>query len=304
MHRTLLLCLAVAVLLASAAQPAAGTASPHTASARHQTTAAASSRPPALGLAAHLGGPATAVDVQGSYAYAMFGRDLTVLSIADPSHPSRLGYMALNEPPYTYIDINKVVVQGRYAYIFRTDGLQPAAAIHVVDIGNPLFPHEITAYHPPQPVRDLALAGMYAYITEEDGLHIVDMANPVTPHEVGLIPLEGGTIKLNGRYAYITGGLASGEVPGVLVVDIAKPRTPAIVSSTTFDPIIAGITIAGQYAYAIGYTSSLSLFIMSLAIPTAPKIVGVAPSGFAIEPAEPTIAVFVLSCNTTRREHV
>jgi hypothetical protein len=67
-----------------------------------------------------LGGPASAVAVQGSYAYAGVGNRLVVVNVADPAHPAPIGHVQFPDVRGDPSNIYTVAVAGRYAYSATT----------------------------------------------------------------------------------------------------------------------------------------------------------------------------------------
>jgi len=68
--------------------------------------------------------------VQGPYAYAGFGLELATLSVSDPSHPTRLGYVLLPGV------VQNIEVAGHYAYVANAN-----AGMRVVDVADPVNPN-------------------------------------------------------------------------------------------------------------------------------------------------------------------
>src|SRR3990172_2867887 len=112
-----------------------------------------------------------------------------------------------------------VAVQGNYAYF----GVGPRLVI--LDIGNPASPALVGQTGVlPGAVRDVALAGNYAYLADYyGGLRIIDISNPAAPSETGFYgtPGEAWGVAVAGSYAYIAAGDS-----GLRIIDVSNPAAP------------------------------------------------------------------------------
>lgn len=153
-----------------------------------------------------------------------------------------------------------VEVQGSYAYIgvgFR---------LIILDISNPTQPRQVGQMLLPGIIRQITVAGNYAYIIHGDrndtrSLRIVDISNPSTPLYVSSYDGPGTEmdVVVVDNYAYLlswTGGLR--------VLDISNPVAPVEIG--VLIPAGSGaIDIAGQYAFVVG----AGLQIIDISDPTA-----------------------------------
>ena len=93
-----LLTVALVAWLAYGLKPASSAAGEPAIAHAAMSAAISDSLKPKLTVAGHVGGDATAVAVQGSYAYVGFGLDFTVLDVSDPTRPARAGYLLMSKP--------------------------------------------------------------------------------------------------------------------------------------------------------------------------------------------------------------
>ncbi len=126
----------------------------------------------------------------------------------------------------------------------------------------------------------------YALLTSQSqGLSVIDLDGP-TPVEVGFIPdlevdfgpfsfsADSKDVKTYGQYAYLVHELAD-----ILVIDLADPTDPQVVSRLEVQPGNTGgshnVLVEGDYLYVVGGRSPGGLRIYDLAAsPTAPPLVG------------------------------
>src|SRR5215217_2231284 len=122
-------------------------------------------------LIGHLGGAPAACSVQDTYAYVGFGPELTILDVADPGHPVRVGYIVL---PHQLAD---VYVAGTRAYVLDTpDDFAEIGFLYVVDIGTPQTPQLLGSYQLDVSPAAVVVAGDCAYVVNGwNGLDIFDV---------------------------------------------------------------------------------------------------------------------------------
>lgn len=128
-------------------------------------------------------------------------------------------------------EANVVVVDGNIVYV----SFGPRLAI--VDVSNPAQPTQVGFLLLPGRVRDIQIAGRYAYaVTELDGLHIVNVSAPAVPTLIGVYnpPDKSWEVAIAGRYAYLktekrfVGGEWVGG--GVRAIDVSNPAMPVEVA--------------------------------------------------------------------------
>jgi hypothetical protein len=254
-----------------------GASNPTTTPLTAVTSAASTAEGSNIELMAHIGGPSSAIAVQGSYAYAGFGPELAILNITDPQDPTRVGYVVL--PDF----VQDVAVDGGYAYVAAGE-----AGLRVVDISDPNTPAEVgfTGSGWLKAARGVAVAGDYAYIAcgvfnpavHEGHLLIIDISDPANPAEVGfseqLWQEPALDVAVVGSYAYVVGsysGLTSSD-GGLWILNISNPAAPSKVGSYDSPGFANSVAVAGGYAYVVAEGAGLR--VVRVTKPASPTEVG------------------------------
>lgn len=159
-----------------------------------------------------------------------------------------------------------IAVEGDYAYI----GVGPRLVI--VNIADSAHPALIGQTVPlPDVVRDVAVAGSYAYVADYyGGLRVIDVANPAAPDEVGAHDTPGSArgVAVAGSYAYVAdwdGGLR--------MINVANSTAPVEVGAYEMPGYAWSVAVAGSYAYVADIFKGLR--VIDVANPAAPVEVGV-----------------------------
>jgi len=225
-------------------------------------------------MVGHLGGSNNGIFVQGNYAYATFNQELAVLNIADPTHPTRVGYVAL--PSYG----RDVYVANGYAYVTVMDGyIYGENDLAVVNVSEPTRPvivglgasqiHEAQAVH---------VVGNYAYLVGgtggSGGFAVINISNPISPTEAGFYSgLEPARdISVVGNYAYVA------AEPGLKVMNISNPANPTPAGALALPGQLQGVYVAGGYAYVTtevwnNFTAH-NFYVVDISNPTNPTQAG------------------------------
>lgn len=203
-------------------------------------------------LDGQIGGTATAVALQGQYAYIGNGSRLTIQDISNPAAPVFVG----QTDPLPGA-VKGVAVAGNYAYVAAfINGLR------VIDIANPAAPSEVGFFMTTGNPQNVAVAGNYVYLVDLfNGLHIIDVSVPTAPNEVGFFdtPGEPQDVAVVGSTAYVADGSS-----GLRIIDVSVPTAP--VESGSFDTTdeARGVATAGNYAYVADGFSGLRLINVSV----------------------------------------
>ena len=128
------------------------------------------------------------VFVLGDYAYvaAAGGDSLAVVDVSDPSAPTIVGTLALDN---FFLDL---FVSGRYAYVIINDFAGIINDLRVIDISNPALPTTVgTLNIDGDGLNGLFVSGRYAYVIDgsSDDLKVIDISNPSLPAIVGTVGL-------------------------------------------------------------------------------------------------------------------
>jgi hypothetical protein len=179
---------------------------------------------PVLMGQAQLFGACRGLDVKSDVAYIANEWGLELISLSDPLHPTRLGFLQMQDwmgSPDTTVG---VAVSGTLAYVASS-----FAGLEIVDVSNPVSPTLVGAYNGGESFsQDVALQGSLAYIADYHGLRIVDVSDPYHPTGIGFYDTPGEVyrVAISGTMAYVADGPM-----GVSVVDVSNPLTPTLVGS-------------------------------------------------------------------------
>ncbi len=237
-------------------QAAVPLSTPHTAAPK---SAAATSVPYALTPVGNIGGTTATVAVSGTLAYVGEGAALTIVNIANPALPVRLG--SLKTTGY----VQEIRVVGTVAYLSdQVEGLV------IADVSNPALPTRLSSYRPANSAAALALqvSGNYAYINFGSILAILDIRDPRHPQLM---------IKRYFDWIYdldIVGTrlfMAQG-VNRFAILDVSNPAAPQVVNDTNYlQGIITGVQVIGDIAYVI---NNSALVVLNVADPTRVRTLG------------------------------
>jgi hypothetical protein len=143
----------------------------------------------------------------------------------------------------------------------------------LLDLSNPGWPQIWSMVDVGYAGSDVAVAGDYAYVANEDlGFRVVDVSDPWWPHSVATLslPEHGRGVAVQGDYAYV-----ATVVAGLQVIDISTPAFPRIVGSAR-TPFAWGVAVRGTTAYVADHSAGLQ--VVDVTEPESPRVVG----GYAI----------------------
>ncbi|HNS51843.1 MAG TPA: right-handed parallel beta-helix repeat-containing protein [Anaerolineae bacterium] len=200
-------------------------------------SAAQPAQPTGWQVVGQIGGPASAVTVQGNHAYVGVGLRLVALDVTNPITPTEIGATA----PFPYF-VEDVVVSGTWAYVAAG-----GAGLRVVDISDPANPTEIGAWDSPGYAEGVAASGDIVYLADGPyGLRAVDVSDPASLTPLGSAyemnyALE---VAVSGDFAYLA---AAGA--GLLVADVSDPARPVEVGGMDTPGYAQGIAVVEEAAY-------------------------------------------------------
>jgi photosystem II stability/assembly factor-like uncharacterized protein len=214
------------------------------------------------------GGESNSVACDEARNLALIGHGalLQVLDVSDPSHPIKIGEVALGTR-----GISDIKILGTTAYV-AGDGFR------IVDVSSPTSPTEIGHNDSPNLARGVVVSGNYAYVTDHfhQGLRIFNISDPNNPNQVSFTPFPGRTrgIAISGNTLYLAAGvwLEEGET-GIRVVNITDPTNPV---EGVFYPTSAGTgwpEVSGDYLFLP--TSGTGLHILDISNSQNPSLVTV-----------------------------
>ena len=205
-------------------------------------------------LVAQLATPSSANDVRvaGAVAYVAEDGGLLLVDVTDPTHPARLGSLALPGGKQVRLTV------GGAGLVYLAD---LRFGLRVVNVSDPLHPAVVGSLALPGTPRAVSLGGSglggfgltgsYAVVACGDGgMAVVDVSNPAAPRQVGSTPPgqpRAGSVTVRGHYAYV----ATGEEAiygGLHVVELADPTNPVEVGATEDDLGVARAAIEDRFA--------------------------------------------------------
>lgn len=196
-----------------------------------------------LTTASHLGGVLISLAVSGDYAYLGEGTALTVLNVANPANPQRVGQLLLDN------EVPDIALSGSTAYLASFGG-----GLAIANIADPLHPALIRTYDTAGSARSVQVAGSTVYLADDTGgLHVINVADPYNPTTLATLStaaLAGNVndVCVSGSYAYVT--TYTGTRDGWLrIVDITNPSSPALRGSYNVPGDAWAVTVSGNTAY-------------------------------------------------------
>jgi len=214
------------------------------------------------------GGPFTAAQIEGSYAYCSAEGGLMILDISDPENIIPIG-----GTPFIYNGWD-LSVSENHAYVTAYMEHLSFAIVDISDPHNPIILSTLdsTGYGP------IAYLSNHVYVVDRyEGLRIIDVSDPHNPRIVGayLDDYEHWDIAVSGSYAY----LALAE-DGLEILDITDPLDPSLVShyDSPIDNFAACVFISDTYAYIGGWF----LEIVDISVPSEPVYTGHYEPAFGI----------------------
>lgn len=184
-------------------------------------------------------GGAYGVDVEGNTLYVAYGwssKDMLIVDVSDPAHPSDLSSLDL-------VDFSGlgIAVSGRYAYLVGYCGLR------IVDVSDPAHPWlagSVGSCSGAPDFADVVVQGGYAFAAGSR-FAIFDVSNPGSPREIGGLAITAGEVAISGDTAFTAGSVLS-------LIDVANPSAPTVISTVqprgySFDDVAT----AANYVYDI-----------------------------------------------------
>ena len=221
--------------------------------------------PPSAVTVGSLAGSMRAVAVQDGRAYLAVAQRLVVVDVGDRTAPTLLGESEDLPAP-----ARDVVVSGRLAYVAYGDWTGDCGGLAIVDVTDGSRPVTRGTYEASTTAAAVDVSGSHAYLALEDyGLQVVDVTDPQRPRADGSARTLGGALDVvvtegvayvvsvnalalwdvafpsrpellgafegarDARAVAVQGGRAyvADHQLGLLVLDVADPRTPALVGS-------------------------------------------------------------------------
>ncbi|HUO74991.1 MAG TPA: hypothetical protein VMU39_29780 [Solirubrobacteraceae bacterium] len=228
-----------------------------------------------------------AVVVAGDFAVTLSELGLEIHDISDPSHPQRVGSVALHPPWCPYIlygygcppNPYGLDAAGHYAYVADSDGL------HIVDFGDPRAPMQTALLAMPQVYAgDIRVANGIAYVAAGSAeLRFVDVSDPHAPVEIGSLALStpgfdevrAGGLAVAGSLIYVTGSGTMGDFDGypmLWIIDASNPSAPVQRSASNMQ-VSWPLAVWNGFAYSgRGWWADGDVQVIDVSDPTAPLL--------------------------------
>ena len=205
-------------------------------------------------------GPGQTVAVEGGLVLFNQGPSLWIADYSSPANPVDLGHLALGSA----YDVTAIETGGGYAYV-AADGL------NVIDLADPSHPVLVEQWLAYPRVRDLKVAGSYAYLVTYNppGVAIVDISDPANPSQLGFhastVQINPASIDVEGPYAYLACGGG-----GLRVLDVSDPAAPVEVGIYSNGSVFWELDVHGEVAYL----ASSDLLMVDVSDPALPTLIG------------------------------
>lgn len=193
---------------------------------------------------------ASAVAVDGAYAYLADQRIIRVVSVSDPTNPEEVAQINLGMTCYG------LETQGSYLYQATTGGLV------ILSIADPQNPFQVGRFDPPTAgsAMDVAVRGDYAYLAVYSGSSwVVLISDPENP--VGVTSFQGWVqnITLRGMYAYCVNWIGS----FITIVSIEDPNNPNEIVDFHTPGTAYQLTVRDSIAFIADGPRGLTVFSVS-----------------------------------------
>jgi len=186
-----------------------------------------------------------ALQIRGSYLYAVIGAGVGIFDVTNPSDPVLTGLFTddiLISPFTNFYSISDIDVSGDFAYLAGEAGL---FIVNVSDPANPVLAGSIDLpdLEDVEEYR-IQVSDKYVFIAARyHGLYVLDVSNPGVPVFAGLYGRRSNDIYVDDGYAYLAAGKS------LKVLDVGNPVIPALAGLYFFKYGANGVHASGDYAY-------------------------------------------------------
>lgn len=180
------------------------------------------------------------VQIAGNTAYVMYGDPECPLAIVDITNPLLPRTLSTYFPPE---DISKFALVGNTVYV--ADWFH---GLRLVDVSDPVNPHEEAVYSRFGHDWDVTVSGNYAFVREDYKLKIIDISDMHNPVEMGCYENDWqvNSFEIAGDIAYVV----DHSWDCLHAIDISDPQEPSLISTynATVD-VHYQVAIYDHYAY-------------------------------------------------------
>lgn len=173
-------------------------------------------------------------------------------------------------------NVNKIQVQGHYAYLTFANGNPDLLVIDFSDLTNPVVVGSVLLAGTP---TNIAVSGNFAYVSSSDNsqeLQIVNIATPTTPTLEGTYNAPGNAdavgVFANGSTIYLV--RASSANNEFLIINAAVPSTPTLVGSLDLGNQGNEVLVSGNFAYVASDDNNQELQVLNITNPALPTLAG------------------------------
>jgi len=157
-----------------------------------------------------------------------------------------------------------IAVQGNNLFLLAGNQLQ------IYDIAEPSLPelagNDNFNFGYPKWHPKLVLQEKIAYVVNNEKLYIVDVSMPSTPRQLGEYDFGGSVIAVNGKYAYIAGGIDLTK--SIKILDINDPQDVQSVASLGSTKTYYCVNVLDDYLYLAEHDG---FHILDVSSPSDPK---------------------------------
>ena len=160
--------------------------------------------------------PGRAIAAIGTQVYTVNSSGLRVFDLADPEHPTEVGFWS----SACYLEDIGTVGDLVYLLSWRNCDEDPST-MSIIDVSEPSTPVRIGKVELPLGAQDShASSGRHVFVTNTLGLIAVDVSDPARPEQVGFLATEGraSDVVIHEHYAFVADGSE-----GVAVININDP---------------------------------------------------------------------------------
>lgn len=232
-------------------------------------------RSPQLLGSLNIGSGATAVVVQGNFAYISTRSDSAEFQVIDVSNPSS-PHVEVTRSLAGSNDARDIVVNNNQAYIIQGSTLY---AFNITNPSNPTqYSHTLSVSYTG---NEIFVSGTYVYVATEDStkeLQIVDITNPANIYLAGQYNLSGSLratdVNVRGTRAYVS-TRANSSGPEFFIFDVEDPIDPTFIGSYETGYDINAFAVVGPYALLGVSLSTEELRVIDISFPaTINKVSG------------------------------
>jgi len=187
---------------------------------------------------------------------------LWILDVSDPARPTALGsYDTTWQRPF----MSSVVARDSFAFVDWWD----RPSLRVMDVAVPSRPTPVGGADVTNTPQDMVIRDSFIYVAEIARLQVVNIARPREPVLVGTCTGDGVAVVVQDSFAYTAAG-------AIRITNVARPDSPFVVGTIT-GPSGSGLAVRDTFLYVPQAYDTL--WVYSVASPSAPRLLGFAPVG-------------------------